>query len=927
MELADCSMCKLCHNTEKPCLMGRGPKGAKIMMIQDAPSQLESTKSKQFFGKIYNSFMVALERRDIDLADIYFTSVVKCPLAEDGGDLTMAMTRECIAYLNAEIKAVDPDIIVPMGNQALKATYGKTGITKFRGNAIEVELEGRNRIVLPVIHPRQAVRKPAYKDLILKDLDTLADCYENGMNEVTGVDYHIIEDKKTALQWVERLSQAEWLCFDLETTGKSAFLDTSKIVCISLTDKPHTGCVIPLYHHESPIIGGDRDEVVAALKKLLEDPATKKVAHNGKFDIEWLKYWLHIEVANFCFDTMLAHYLAVSEEQGTQGLKGLAWEFTDMGGYDNELDEFRNKLPEAIRYNYDNIPWKILSKYAVADVDCCLRLKEIFMPLIEENPKWELLMREFLMPASYALMDVEGAGMMMDEDVIERYAQSYGQELARIKDRLASFPEVTQLERMRREKWEEREALKLIPKKDRTPEEQAKFEAYNKYKKWQFNWNSTTQLRELLFDKLGLTTEVTTDKGEPSTNEDALNEMAEQHEIPKLMLELRKIDTLNNMFIKKLPDMRGSDGIVHPSFNLSGTVTGRMSSENPNAQQFPRKTGDIFAFQYHNEPKALFNTRYGSNGCILQFDYSQLEIRIAGIISGDKQLYEVYHSGQDLHKATASLVWHVPVEEVSGDMRSNAKAVNFGIIYGKSGVTFAKDLFFGEGEGKTTDWDEARAMGLKLVDDYLNTFSGLNKWLKDTKKFAYKHGYVETMFGRRRRLPDLHSSIQTLKNNAERQAINAPIQGTGSDMTLRSIILIQQYLNKNRMKTKMICTVHDSIVFDVWLPELQDVFNFVKTTMESVHKPFIDTDVPIVAEAELGDAYGSIYEIAKIDDLVTPQDYFDWLHEQKIAKYVKEIKGCKKAGYDIKATLAYLQQYGRPILELKDKFIEIYSED
>lgn len=923
-----CTSCKLCKNTENPCLMGRGHKGAKIMLIQDSPSNLESRKGKQYYGKVYTSFMAGLQARNIDLTDIYYTSVVKCPLSEEDGDLTSGMTKACIDRLLAEIEVVDPDIIVPMGNQALKVAYGKVGITKVRGNAMEREVEGRTRIILPIIHPHQAIRKPVYKDTIFKDLDTLADLYEMGMNEVTGVNYQVIEDKKTVLKEIARLkAEAEWLCFDLETTGKSAYLEESKIVCISLTDKPHQGCVIPLFHHESPIVDDDRAEVIEALKELLEDPDIKKVAHNGKFDIEWLKYWLDIEVANFCFDTMIAHYLAVSEEQGTQNLKGLAWEFTDMGGYDNDLDEFRSTLPEAIRYNYDNIPWKILSQYAVADVDCCLRLKEIFMPMIEDNPKWKRLMDEILMPASYALMDVEGAGMMMDEGVIARYTQSYAKELKRIQDRLSSYPEVTQLERSRRDKWNEREALKAIPKKDRTPDEQAKFERYTKFKKWQFNWNSTAQLRELLFDKLGLTTSVTTDKGEPSTNEDALTEMAEQHEIPKLMMELRKIDTLNNMFIKKLPAMRGKDGTVHPSFNLTGTVTGRMSSENPNAQQFPRKTGNIHSFQYQNEPKALFNTRFGDMGCILQFDYSQLEIRIAGIISGDKQLYEVYHSGQDLHKATASLVWHVPVDEVSSDMRSNAKAVNFGIIYGKSGVTFARDLYFGEGEGKTTDWDDAKAMGMKLVDDYLKTFSGLNKWLKDTKKFAYKHGYVETMFGRRRRLPDLFSSIDTLKNNAERQAINAPIQGTGSDMTVKSIVLIQQYLNTHHMKSKMVCTVHDSIVFDVWLPELQELFNFIKTTMETVHKPYIDTDVPIVAEAELGDSYGSIFEIAKIDALVTPADYRDWLHEQKINKYIKEIKECKKAGFDIKTTLEYLQRNNRPVVELKEKFIEIYSED
>lgn len=922
----ECSNCKLCSNTDKPCLMGRGKKKAKIMMIQESPSQLESKNQKQFYGKVYKNFKEAIERRDIDMSDIYFTSVVKCPLPEDSDDLTYAQAKECADYLYAEIRAVDPEIIVPMGNQALKMTLGVTGITKHRGNAQEVEVEGKSRVILPIIHPRQAAKKPIYKDFILNDLNTLADIYEMGMNEVTGVNYRSLETKEEAIQEIERLNkEADWLSFDLETTGKSPFEKGSKIVCISLTDKDHYGVVIPLYHHESPLVGKDREAVIERLRVLLSSKRIKKVAHNGKFDIKWLKYWMHILVSNFCFDTLIGHYISVSEEQGSQGLKGLAWEYTDMGGYDNDLDEYKKKLPEAIRHNYDNIPWSILSKYAAADADCCFRLKDIFVPLVEENEQWVTLMNDFLMPASYALMDVEGSGMLMDDEVVDKYNETYPVELARIKERLMSYPEVTQLERNRRDKWEEREALKSIPKKHRTAEEQKKFEAYAKYKKWEFNWNSVVQLRELLYEKLGLTTTITTDTGELSTGEDALIEISDQHEIPKLMMELRKIDTLNNMFIKKLPDMRGEDNLLHPSFNLAGTVTGRMSSEDPNAQQFPRKTGDIFTFQYHNEPKALFTTRFGNNGCILQFDYSQLEIRIAGIISGDKKLYEVYHSGQDLHKSTASLVWHTPIEDVSSDMRTNAKAVNFGIIYGKSGITFAKDLYFGEGEGKTLDWNAAKKMGLKLVDDYLNTFSGLAKWLDDTKKFAYKHGYVETMLGRRRRLPDLKSSIYSLKSNAERQAINAPIQGTGSDMTLRSIILIQQYINKNKLRSRMICTVHDSIVFDIHLSELQELFSFIKTTMETVHLPYINTDVPIIAEAELGDSYGSIFEIEKVDFINSASDYHDWVHEQKLKKYSKEVKELEKSGYSVKDAIKWLKDHDRPVMELKQKLIETYS--
>lgn len=929
--MAKCENCELCEKAQNPCIMGKGSKKAKIMFIQDCPGELDDKHGQPFYGKTCNKLRTLLEEHGITSKDVFFTSLVKC--IADKEEPKPANVEACLDLIEAEIAVVDPDIIVPTGNKSLRFCVGRVGITKMRGNAQEVELCGRTRIILPTMHPRMTLRKPAYLDYIIKDMETLKDLKENGMTEVSGVKYKYLETLQDCMEEIIRLkNEAKILCFDLETTGKSAYFDDSKIVCISLTDKTHSGCVIPLYHHETPLWGWEIGTVVKMLRWLLEDESIPKVAHNGKFDIEWLHAWLDIDVKNFSFDTMLAHYLAVSEEQGTQGLKGLAWEFTDMGGYDNALDEERAKLPEAIRYNYDNIPWDVLKTYAVADVDCCLRLMEIFKPMIDENPKWKIVMDNIMMPGSYALRSIEENGMSFDVKMSEHYAQTYGDEIARITERLESYPEVLQLERQKQELWQEREKIKLIPKKDRTEEEQKKFEKYKKYENYKFNWGSVQQLSELLFDKLGLVTTITTDTGAFSTGEEALNEMREQHEIPDLLLELRKVTTLNGMFIQKLPTMRDKKDIVHPSFNISGTVTGRMSSENPNAQQFPRKAEHPLLFQYHNEPKALFNSRFGESGCILNADYSALEMRIAGIISEDEALSRAFLSGQDLHKSTASIVWEIPIEEVSKDQRTAAKKVNFGIIYGKSGVTFAKDEYYdpsGKNPKKTADWDEAKAMGNKLVEDYLNAFSGLAKWLTDTKKFAYKYGYVETMFGRRRRLPDLKSKVQTLKSNAERQAINAPIQGTGSDLTLLSLIQIQQWLSSNHMKSKMIATVHDSIVFDVYIPELAIVSATVKNIMEHVHEPYIKTNIPIISELELGVNYGSTFDVGveECQQILTVKDFQKWNHDNKIHKFQKEVTELHKMGWDYKQVLEYLQKYDRPVKELFNFIVEEYSQE
>ena len=625
----------------------------------------------------------AMEKRGIDVAkDVYFTSIVKCTCGDK--DVPPDCVTACTPILEAEIEVIDPDIVVPVGNRALKYCLGRVGLTKMRGNAQEAEIYKRTRIVLPTMHPNSVLKKPAYKEQILRDMDTLKELFVNGMTQVTNVEYRYLETIADVTEELTRMKrEAKRIVFDLETTGKSPFMDYSKIVCISLTDKPHYGVVIPLYKKDSPFSLSETGYIVKLLRWLLEDPSIPKSAHNGKFDIEWLKAWLNINVTNFDFDTIFGHYVAISEERGTQGLKSQAWEFTDMGGYDNELDEFTAKLSNgegaASKYNYDRVPWNILRTYAAADVDCCYRLVDIYKPMIDGNDMWKTLMTDVLMPASYALRDIEINGMRIDMELARRYGEEYDAEIKRIVSRLESYPEVLTMEREKRQLVLERERIKLIPAKDRTPEEKKKFSELKKYENYKFNWSSVIQLRELLYDRLQLVTTVTTDKGDPSTNETAMEEIKDQHEIPALLLELRKVTTLNNMFIKKLPAMRDENDIVHSSFNLTGTVTGRLSSEMPNFQQIPRKSEENpLLFQYHHEPKSLFISRFGQEGCVVNADYAALEMRIAAIISSDKKMTQAFLSGADIHKANASYIWRIPIEEVTKDLRTKAKSLGFG---------------------------------------------------------------------------------------------------------------------------------------------------------------------------------------------------------------------------------------------------------
>ena len=443
-----CTKCSLERENLSNCVLGHGEPHAKIMIIQDSPSELDCKRRFSFSGKAFTIIKNLCEHRNISIDDVFFTSLVRC-FCE--GDIPKEAYDECKDYLEEEIKSVDPDILIPMGNKSLKFCINRVGLTKIRGNAQVVNILDRDRIVLPIVHPDMVDKKPIYKRYIIQDFDTLKELYQNGMSQISGVNYRYLETVEEVKSELARMKHSPRLVFDLETTGKSPYMDYSKIVCISLTDKTHYGVVIPLFKHDTPFSEDELKEVSACLKDLLEDPKIAKCAHNGKFDIEWLKRCMNIDVANFNFDTIFGHYLAISEEQGTQGLKSQAWEFTDMGGYDNELDEYVKSLSDgegvASRHNYDRIPWNILRTYAAADVDCCMRLQDIYQPLVEKNDMWKILMDDILMPASYTLRDIQANGMLLDMDRSKQLLESYSREIDRITQRLESFPEVLELVR------------------------------------------------------------------------------------------------------------------------------------------------------------------------------------------------------------------------------------------------------------------------------------------------------------------------------------------------------------------------------------------------------------------------------------------------------------------------------------------------
>jgi uracil-DNA glycosylase family 4 len=903
-------------------LMGTGKKTARIMVVQESPYQAEWKRKEYMGGRGGTLFKSALGEVGIDIDDVYFTAVVKYPTPEDRLP-TVDEMKESMDLMWAEIEIINPDIIVPTGNLSMKFLMGQTAITKSRGKLHEVD----GRKFFPIIHPNLVLKQPKYLTFFSEDMINLESIL-NG-TKVEGRETYqkerkyceTYDDAIGELRRLMSLPDGHKVVVDLETVKtnpfiarvsgntrtKTLFPDSliPKIVAIGFSDRPGYGSAIPLYHRQTPFSGNQLGTIVKFIRWLFEDCKLEFVAHNGKFDIKWLRAWLNVYVDNLIWDTMLIHYLTITEEKGTHGLKDLAWLETDMGGYDDALDKEKPKGEDE--GNYDLVDWDVLKVYLADDCDVTYRLLDKYLPNIEENPENKWLWDNILVPGYYTLLDIECNGAFVDRNHLQFLTNNYPKEIERIEQKLMQFPEVIDMVRERKEKWAERCAIGQIKKANRTAEEQQKFEWYKKYDPSKggdkVNFGSPAQLKELLFERLGLETPILTDKGEElkrmgeeitaehySTNEDSLKIMAKQHPIAEILMEIRKVNHLNNNFVTGMWAHLDPEGFVHGSYNIHGTVTGRLSSNEPNMQQMPRKSNDPMTFQYWHEIKSMFVSRFGDDGVIMQYDYSQLEVRILAVFAQDPTLIELYRSGADMHKATAASAFGIGIDEVSKDQRTAAKKIVFGIVYQESARGLSEDL---RSEGIDMSVEECEL----FIRNYFKRFPYVEKWIKEVKRFAKRNKYVVTKTNRRRNLPTIDSTDKSIASEAERQAVNAPIQSTGSDCTMMSLILINKWLKETNKRSKIIITVHDSIVLDCPKDEAIEVSKKVKHIMEHLAEyndfyKFLG-DVPIVSEMEIGYSYGEAFE-ATVEEL-EEQGIDGFLQAQLAKKKEKEEKAYKEA--------------------------------
>ncbi len=585
--------------------------------------------------------------------------------------------------------------------------------------------------------------------------------------------YHLVTEARDRANLIETLSQLGAWCFDIETTSLDP--QEADILGIAFSFKPYTGYYV---HFPGDRAGASR--ILEELKPLFNDSRIQKVGHNLKFDMSILK-WHGIDVHGPLFDTMLAHTLIDPETR--HNLDRLSEVFLSYRPVPIE-----NLLGNAKQINMEEIQLQELAEYAAEDADVSWQLKEQFESSLKEKGQ-ERVFYEIEMPLLPVLVDMEYEGIRVDAEALDRF-----------RDRLVN---------------EMREYEKAIYKMAGR----------------EFNLNSPRQLGDILFNELKIRDKPKKTKtGQFATDEQTLQGMAPKHPIIQYLLDYREMMKLKSTYADTLPNaISPRTGRVHTTYNQLVTATGRLQSQEPNLQNIPIRT------ELGREIRKAFVPRNREHQ-LLAADYSQIELRIIAALSQEPGMLEAFQSGTDIHTSTAAKVYSVSLDQVTSEMRRQAKMVNFGIIYGISAFGLAQRLGI------------RRQEAAKIIEQYFTQYPKIRGYLDQTIAFAREHGYVTTILGRRRYIRDIRSSNATVRSGAERNAINAPIQGTAADMIKLAMIRVHQALIERNLKTRMLLQVHDELIFDMHSTEREIVCPVVEEKM----KHAIPIDCPIVVEMGIG---------------------------------------------------------------------------
>lgn len=595
-------------------------------------------------------------------------------------------------------------------------------------------------------------------------------------------EFHTILTQEAFSNWLQRLTNAPLFAFDTETTSVDA--QQARLVGISFSVAEGEGAYVPLAHSYMGVPEQlDKDQVLDALRPLLEDPAVIKVCQNGKYDINVLARY-GIAVQGVLFDTMLeSHVLnstATRHDMDSLALRYLnrpTIRFEDVAG------------KGAKQLTFDQVALEIAGPYAAEDAEITLCLHNRLIKELQGISPLLKVLEDIEIPLMPVLARIERYGALVDAHLL-------GQQSLELTEKLTEL---------------ERQTFAIAGE--------------------EFNLASPKQLGVILYEKLGLPVLAKTAKGQPSTAEAVLSGLAEQgHELPVLLMEYRSLSKLKSTYTDRLPEqINPLTGRIHTSYHQAVTATGRLSSSNPNLQNIPIRTAE------GRRIRQAFIAPKGYK--LLAADYSQIELRIMAHLAQDPGLLDAFRNDRDVHKATASEVFGVELDAVSSDQRRNAKAINFGLIYGMSAHGLAKQIGCERGEAQM------------YMDRYFARYPGVQDYMERTREQAREQGYVETLFGRRLYLPEIKARNANVRKGAERTAINAPMQGSAADIIKRAMITVDQWLAESRLDARVILQVHDELVLEV----REDQVDELRAGLLPLMSAGAALDVPLIVEAGVGD--------------------------------------------------------------------------
>ena len=594
--------------------------------------------------------------------------------------------------------------------------------------------------------------------------------------------YEIVLEPARFQAWLEKLRQAELIAFDTETTSLNA--QQAQLVGLSFAIEAHEAAYIPVAHSYMGVPTQlDRDEVLAALKPILEDPVKAKVGQHAKYDMNVLALY-GIEMQGLAYDTMLESYVLDSTAT-RHDMDSLALKY--LGHSTIRFEDIAGK--GAKQLTFDQIALEQAGPYAAEDADVTLRLHQHLWQKLEAIPSLAKVLREIEMPLVPVLARIEQQGALVDARLLGQQSLELGEKMVEL----------------------ERQAYELAGE--------------------EFNLGSPKQLCAILYEKLGLPVIAKTATGQPSTAENVLAELAEQDfPLPKVIMQYRTVSKLKSTYTDRLPEqINPRTGRIHTSYHQAVAATGRLSSSDPNLQNIPIRTAE------GRRIRQAFVAPRGYK--LVAADYSQIELRIMAHLAKDEGLLDAFRHDRDVHRATAAEVFAVTLEDVSHDQRRSAKAINFGLIYGMSAFGLAKQL--------GVDRKEAQA----YIDRYFTRYPGVLAYMERTREQAGAQGFVETLFGRRLYLPEIHSKNGAMRKAAERTAINAPMQGTAADIMKRAMVRVDGWLAESGLDAKVILQVHDELVLEV----REDLVDQVKEAIRPLMSGAAELDVPLVVDVGVGD--------------------------------------------------------------------------